>query len=133
MGLEDIFDDLGKAEYDFDKENDIHRPLEIEGQINEFVDEFLEKQGYNGDDDEVFWIGEDVGGVLALETGHFFDFKDIIFDIKTNQPEGNIINWFVAVVEYRGNEDYIADMSYKSWCMNGNKLMRTGSKGGKKR
>ena len=55
----------------------------------EYVELFCKKQDmeYNG------WVGGIVGGV-AYCNDFFFNMRDIIWDINTEQPKGLIIEWY---------------------------------------
>jgi hypothetical protein len=63
---------------------------------NAYVNEFCAKQemDLNG------WIGGEVGGVTEC-SDFFFDFRDIVRDIDTEQPKGLIIDWYYDNLEGR--------------------------------
>lgn len=42
---------------------------------------------------------------------YHFTLDDIIHDLRTKQPKGNIIEW------HNGAHDNIFEINYKSWCM----------------
>ena len=56
---------------------------------NEIVQLFCDKQDMEFDG----WVGGTVGG-FADCGGLSFSFSDIVFDIKTGQPKGKIVEWF---------------------------------------
>ena len=39
------------------------------------------------------WVGDTVGGVAYLND-FFFDFRDIVLDINTDQPKNAIVKWY---------------------------------------
>ncbi len=78
---------------------------------NEIIQEFAKKQGMDFD----YWVGDEIGGVAAL-ADCFFDFADIIHDLKTSQKKWFIVKWQEDSVEahFKGISDTI---NYKSYCM----------------
>jgi hypothetical protein len=65
-----------------------------------------------------YWPGNDIGGVAAYGD-YFFNFSDILFDIDTEQPIGQIIEWHNACVDYHCIEkpSETQFINYRSWCM----------------
>lgn len=63
--------------------------------VNKIVLEFAEKH------DIVFdgWIGDNVGEVATFSDYYFFNFGDICFDMKTNQPPSLILYWNTDTIE----------------------------------
>ena len=55
------------------------------------------------------WVGDIIGGIALFED-LTIDFADIVYDLRTNQPKGNIIEWI----------DYCCDLerpiNYHSYC-----------------
>lgn len=69
--------------------------------VNAIVCEFLNKQyGEEGehpltvDNDNYYWAGDDVGGVLCIGDTAFYDFNDIPTDIKEDAPIGEIAKYY---------------------------------------
>jgi len=72
-----------------------------------YIRAFEKKQGM-----EFFgWIGDYVGE-LADFSGWVFNLSDIIHDIDTKQPKGNIIAWYDACIDNAPQR-----INYSSWCM----------------
>ena len=56
---------------------------------NEIAREFCKKQGLTFE----YWAADRVGEVV-LCSDIFFGLSDIVFDLKTKQPKGKIIEWY---------------------------------------
>ena len=62
---------------------------QYESICNEYVTQFCIKQDIEFEG----WVNYDVGSVACC--GDFiFNFRDIVWDINSNQPKGNIANWY---------------------------------------
>jgi hypothetical protein len=57
--------------------------------VNDYTKLFCDKQGF----DLEFWCTDRPGSVGCFGD-YFFDFNDIVFDVNTNQPKGQIIQWY---------------------------------------
>lgn len=57
---------------------------------NEIVNEFLKKQ--NIPDAEIHWVADLIGEIVFVNH-YYFNFSDIIKDLKLNAPIGLIFKW----------------------------------------
>ena len=57
------------------------------------------------------WIGNDVGGIFWC-ADIALSFSDILIDINTNQPKGEITKWYSDNLQYPDNA-----INYKSYTM----------------
>lgn len=75
--------------------------------VMKYVNYFLEKQGYE-------YIESWCGGVgdIAEIADRYFNFRDIKYDIDTEQPKGRIIDWDDMCWE---NQNF--KINYQSYCM----------------
>lgn len=56
---------------------------------NEYVRKFCDKQEMtNGG-----WVNDDVGGI-AICSDFYFNLHEIVWDINSKQPKGQIIDWY---------------------------------------
>lgn len=77
--------------------NKLNKAIEsYENVCNELAKDFCRKQ------DLIFdgWVGNQIGGI-AYCSDFFFNMNDIVLDLKTDQPKGNIIDWY-----YSNTEEY---------------------------
>ena len=74
--------------------------------INDFIKLFEEKQGVCFE----YWIADNIGGIACFGDILFFNLDDIVYDLTSNQPKGQIIDW---VYESIYNED--AKLNYYSY------------------
>lgn len=72
---------------------------ELKKTYNEACDEYLTKFCEKQDLKSRGWIGENIGAIAEC-SGYCFNIHDVIWDMNTNQPKGNIINW------YRDNQEH---------------------------
>lgn len=56
---------------------------------NEYVKKFCNKQEMTNEG----WVNDDVGGI-ALCSDFYFNLHDIVWDINSKQPKGQIIDWY---------------------------------------
>ena len=56
---------------------------------NEYLQRFCDKQEMTNEG----WVVNQVGGV-ALCSDFYFNFTDIVWDINSEQPKGQIIDWY---------------------------------------
>jgi hypothetical protein len=59
---------------------------------NNYVKAFSEKQDLTFEN----WVGDNTGTYANFEEGYCFSIDEIIFDLQTKQPEGNILRYFAA-------------------------------------
>lgn len=81
---------------------------------NKIVIEFEKKQDLNFG----YWIGDTIGEIAVFNDTYYFNFTDIIFDLKANQPNGKIIEWIEYIIEFsmsNRKKDYI--MNYQNYCL----------------
>jgi hypothetical protein len=85
---------------------EIQKQLENDVQI--LILKFEEKQGieFGG------FVGDDIFGIADFGSTYFFNMADIYYDIITEQPKGQIINWLEDSLE---NREY--NINYRSYCM----------------
>ena len=57
--------------------------------VSEYVQKFCNKQGLEFEG----WVADDIGGVACFGDIFFYNLKDIIWDVNSNQPKGLIIQW----------------------------------------
>ena len=74
---------------------------------NEWVKKFCNKQQIDFDG----WVGDEIGGIASFACQYFFNLSDIILDLNTKQPKGNILNWQSEEVEKPQH------INYKSYTM----------------
>ena len=72
--------------------------------LKQFYEDNYQTREFNG------WVADIIGGIADFED-LTIDFSDIVYDLRTNQPKGKIIEWMDANVE---NEQYI---NYHSYCL----------------
>lgn len=77
---------------------------------NQIVIEFEKKQDLNFG----YWIGDIIGEIAVFNDTYYFNFTDIVFDLKTNQPKGKIIEWIEYIIEYSNDTDY--RINYETYC-----------------
>jgi len=67
---------------------------EYERIVTEYVTKFCDKQemDWNG------WVGSMVGDIAEC-SDFYFNLRDIIWDINSDQPKGLIIEWYYANIE----------------------------------
>ena len=56
---------------------------------NKYLKDFCNKQEMTNEG----WVNDDVGGV-AICSDFYFNLRDIVWDINSNQPRGKIIDWY---------------------------------------
>ena len=80
---------------------------------NEWIQKFSNKQDIDFDG----WVGNEVGGIASFACQYFFNLSDIILDLKTKQPKGNILNWQNEDVDFNMFNENPAHINYKSYTM----------------
>jgi hypothetical protein len=63
---------------------------------NEWVQKFCNKQqiDFGG------WVGDEIGGIASFDNQYFFNLSDIVLDLKTKQPNGQILAWLNDGVDF---------------------------------
>jgi len=96
--------------------------LAIETSINKFIELFLKKEGVDRCDWEYDWVADRVAGIVNIGD-NFFALEDVILDMKTKQPSGNIFNWQDSITDMSIKDSNFKYQSYNTWITNGNKLL----------
>lgn len=74
--------------------------------VDRLLMEFCEKHDLSYE----FSVGEDSIDIFSI-SHFFFSLSDIYFDLKSNQPQGKIIEWYDYLLD---NE---VEISYYAYCM----------------
>ena len=61
---------------------------------NEYLKKFCNKQGM----DNGGWVNNEVGGT-AICSDFYFNLHDIVCDISSEQPKGQIIDWYYECLD----------------------------------
>ena len=77
----------------------------------EYIKKFCNKQGIEFDG----WIGDEVGGIASFACQYFFNLSDIILDLNTKQPKGNILDWQSEGVDFNMFNEKQQHINYKSY------------------
>lgn len=81
--------------------------------IRMVISEFEKKQELYFD----YAIADNIHNGLCFSSEYFFNLKDIVFDLETNQPKGRITVWHDEGVEYNlTNLKQPLHINYESWC-----------------
>ena len=80
---------------------------------NEWVQKFCNKQNIICDG----WVGDEVGGIASFACQYFFNLADIILDLKTKQPKGQILEWQSDGVDFNMFNENQQHINYKSYTM----------------
>lgn len=80
---------------------------------NEWIQKFCKKQGIVSDG----WVGDEIGGIASFACQYFFNLSDIILDLKTKQPKGQILDWQSDGVDFNMFNDNQQHINYKSYTM----------------
>jgi len=80
---------------------------------NEWVQKFCNKQQIDFDG----WVGDEIGGIASFACQYFFNLSDIILDLKTKQPKGQILDWQSDGVDFNMFNDNQQHINYKSYTM----------------
>jgi len=75
--------------------------------VQEYIDKFSKKQGLELE----HWVADRVGEIACFGCVFFFNFSDIVFDINTKQPKGQIIDWLYYLLDNEGQS-----LNYSSYC-----------------
>ena len=57
--------------------------------VSEYVQKFCNKHGVRFE----FWVADEIGGIACFGDILYFNFSDIVYDIKSKQPKHQIIYW----------------------------------------
>ena len=82
------FEDLVEAA-ELVKEVDREDDYDSEVIWNDYVQKFCNKQELTNEG----WVNDDIGGI-AICSELYFNFRDIVWDINSEQPKGQIIDWY---------------------------------------
>lgn len=106
--------------------------------VEDMVLDFTEKQDIPYEYNESDWVAEEVGGIICIGDD-YFNFNDIMTDLRNNAPIGEIYKWFrycndVATLSNVINENaflssFKGDImrchcNYSSWLMGASSIMR---------
>ena len=80
---------------------------------NDYIIAFEKKQSILFDG----WVGNEIGGIASFACQYFFDLHDIILDLNTKQPKGNILNWQSEDVDFNMLNEKQQHINYKSYTM----------------
>ena len=80
---------------------------------NEWIQKFCNKQQIDFDG----WVGDEIGGIASFVCQYFFNLSDIILDLKTKQPKGQILDWQSDGVDFNMFNDNQQHINYKSYTM----------------
>ena len=80
---------------------------------NEWIQKFCNKQQIDFDG----WVGDEIGGIASFACQYFFNLSDIILDLNTKQPKGNILNWQSEDVDFNMFNENQQHINYKSYTM----------------
>lgn len=78
----------------------------------EYIEKFSEKQCITFE----FWLDEEEGITSFMQGLYpvYINYKDIVYDIESNQPKGRILEWYNYVID---NFNYVEDIvSYFDYC-----------------
>lgn len=80
---------------------------------NAWIIKFCKKQGLAFDG----WVGLEVGGTASFIDQYFFTLSDIILDLKTRQPKGQILSWQDEGIDFNMLREKSEWINYKSYTM----------------
>ena len=80
---------------------------------NDYILAFEKKQGIVSDG----WVGDEIGGIASFDCQYFFNLSDIILDLNTKQPKGNILDWQSSDVDFNMFNEKPQHINYKSYTM----------------
>ena len=89
-----------------------------EDSVNAILDEFKKK--HDMDNEDGYWIANQVGEVYDFGNETIFDFRDILTDIKENSEKDEIHKWAnymkrVWSINNMVGGVYLKEINYKSW------------------
>lgn len=84
-----------------------------EKSCNAIAREFSRKQGF--DEDDLFWVGGEVGGIASFIEQYYFGMDDIILDLSTSQKKYFILNWQEDGTDYNIRTNKTDFINYKSY------------------
>jgi len=73
---------------------------EYEAICNEYIKDFVKKQGYEFS----YWVADKVGGIACFIEQYFFNIDDIRYDIDNKVKKGRIFEWQDFCIENSENE-----------------------------
>ena len=63
--------------------------------VSEYIRKFCNKQEVSFE----FWVANEIGGVACFGDDLCFNFTDIVWDINSNQPKNQIIDWIYESID----------------------------------
>lgn len=84
---------------------------QYENACNKILKAFAKKQGL----EDYGWIGNEIGSTVQFGDDYFFYVREMIIDLKTNQPKGLILKWQEESTKFnwhRGDKLYISYEAY---------------------
>lgn len=84
---------------------------QYENACNKILKAFAKKQGL----EDYEWIANEIGGTVSFGDDYFFDVREMIIDLKTDQPKGLILKWQEEYTEfnyYKGDKMYVSYEAY---------------------
>ena len=73
--------------------------------VEEYIHEFCNKQDVSFE----FWVADQIGGIACFGDILYFNFLDIVYDIDSLQPKGQILEWiYYSVDNHYKSIDYIS-------------------------
>jgi len=80
---------------------------------NCFIEEFEKKQ----DIEFSYWVGGEIGGLACFIDEYFFNINDLILDLETKQPVGQILDWHNEGVDHNFFLKEYQHINYRSYIM----------------
>lgn len=89
--------------------------------VNAIAQTFINK--YHGEKDEpiltingrdIYWAGDDVGGVLCYGDMFYYNFTDMLTDLKENAPKGEL-DRYNEYAERCSDCGLTANVNYRNW------------------
>jgi hypothetical protein len=89
---------------------------QYENICNSLLIEFLNKQGISNSETDIHWVNDDIYseseihwvnddiGQIVFINDFYFDFRDIITDLKYNAPKELIFDWYNDNLENQSKE-----------------------------
>ena len=75
---------------------------------NEYIENFCKKHDCYFE----FWVADEVGGVASFGDINYFNFGDIVYDLNTDQPKGQIFTWSAESIDNPKKS-----INYFSYCL----------------
>ena len=82
--------------------------------VEEYLTAFCQRNGFERKDG--YWVGDRPGEIFDI-ADMFFDFREIRFDVDSNQPAKQIIDWHWKMVENALDKPFPDPFpNYENWC-----------------